>query len=396
MFFGYLSSFFSLVFGVAIIFTVFILPFIITAANIINLVCVKSENKTILKLRNKKRAWDKGAVIYGSLLALLCIGLISDYQWNEPVVLGGRGFTELHAPFSADHELSLFLFWGLAAISFLILNRDRIKPLPPLMSVLCIGGVYTGFILFGFMTVQLLKNVTEDFEMTAAAGYMVLYFFNFFICSVRVIRETVQRYMEYFEENEIKPQNKFTAVLQDILKKAGGMVWFPLLAVIPLTGVLICICIICGQGATGIIKAFTETSDWTFSQMVSPPPVNYEGHYLCTVAVNGHEKVVKPLRMGIRGGERIVVNRQLCAANAFEQLIEDKAPKFHKAVRYIYDKYGYPLSKHITTKLRADIVYIVMKPLEWVFVAVLYLFDTDPESRIAMQYTGKRTGDFFE
>ena len=169
---------------------------------------------------------------------------------------------------------------------------------------------------------------------------------------------------------------------------------FPLIGLIPFTGVIVCLCILCGQGPFGIIRAFTNTSDWTYSTMISPPPVEYEGHYLCTVAVNGHERVVKPLRLGVRHGVVIGVNRQLCAANAFEQLIEDKAPRLHRLVRHIYDKYGYPVSKHITTRLRADIVYILMKPLEWLFVAVLYLFDRDPESRIAVQYTGRHVREF--
>ena len=114
------------------------------------------------------------------------------------------------------------------------------------------------------------------------------------------------------------------------------------------------------------------------------------------MAVNGHDKLVKPTRLGIRHGVKIGVNRQLCIANAFEQIIEEKAPKFHKTVRRIYDKYGYPISKHITTKLRADIIYIAMKPPEWIFLIVLYLFDINPESRIALQYTGKRLSDFEE
>lgn len=111
-------------------------------------------------------------------------------------------------------------------------------------------------------------------------------------------------------------------------------------------------------------------------------------------AVNGHEKLVKPTRLGVRQGVKIGVNRQLCVANAFEQVIEEKTPRFHRLVRYIYDNYGYPLSKHITTKLRADIIYIVMKPLEWIFLAVLYLSDISPESRIAVQYTGRKMNDF--
>ena len=155
---------------------------------------------------------------------------------------------------------------------------------------------------------------------------------------------------------------------------------FVLIAVLEIIFVLI------GQGFDAPIKAFTDTADWTFSQQTPPPPMVYDGHYLCTVAAGGHRKVVKPLRYGTRLGHTIVVNRQLCVANAFEELIHDKLPHFHKVVRGGYDKYGYPVSKHITTPLRADILYFLMKPLEWVFVFVLYLFDKDPEKRISRQY----------
>ena len=75
-----------------------------------------------------------------------------------------------------------------------------------------------------------------------------------------------------------------------------------------------------------------------------------------------------------------------CVANAFEQLLEERTPRFHRALRSFYDNYGYPISKHIRTPLSADMIYLVMKPLEWLFVAVLYLFDEKPEDRIARQY----------
>ena len=217
---------------------------------------------------------------------------------------------------------------------------------------------------------------------------------NYLLMAVRIISGNVKRYLAYFRENDIHPNSVFGVWAVNVLSKASGWMWFPIICLIPLTGVLIIICIFLGQGPWGIIKAFTETSDWTYSTMISPPPEHYTGHYLCTVAVNGHEKLVKPTRLGVRQGVKIGVNRQLCVANAFEQVIEEKTPRFHRLVRYIYDNYGYPLSKHITTKLRADIIYIVMKPLEWIFLAVLYLSDISPESRIAVQYTGRKMNDF--
>lgn len=123
--------------------------------------------------------------------------------------------------------------------------------------------------------------------------------------------------------------------------------------------------------------------------MYSPPPVEMEAHYLCTVSLRGHRKIVKPLRYGIRRNQKIVVNRQLCIANAFEQVLEEKVPKMHRFIRYVYDKYGYPLSKHINTEVSADIIYIIMKPLEYFFLFVLYLVDKKPENRIAIQYLPK-------
>lgn len=67
-------------------------------------------------------------------------------------------------------------------------------------------------------------------------------------------------------------------------------------------------------------------------------------------------------------------------------MIQERIPKVHNRIRYVYDKYGYPLSRHITTQLRADVTYILMKPWEWLMVMFLYLMDKKPEDKIARQY----------
>ena len=100
--------------------------------------------------------------------------------------------------------------------------------------------------------------------------------------------------------------------------------------------------------------------------------------------------MVKPIRAGIRHGEVIPVNRQLMVANAFENVLEQYTPVVHRIVRQHYDKYGYPVSRHIRTKLAADVVYVAMKPLEWLFLIILYTVDAHPEDRIHMQYSGFR------
>ena len=171
-----------------------------------------------------------------------------------------------------------------------------------------------------------------------------------------------------------------------VLAESENWTRYALLLALPLLCLIIAVLLLFGQKPDSVIRVFTQTSDWTLSGEISPPPVEIDNHYLCTVALRGHKELVKPVRMGLRRGEKIVVNRQLCVANAFEQLLEERTPRFHRALRHFYDTYGYPISRYIRTPLAADGIYLMMKPLEWMFVTVLYLFDEKPESRIARQY----------
>ncbi|WP_314110246.1 DUF6688 family protein [Bacillus pseudomycoides] len=168
-----------------------------------------------------------------------------------------------------------------------------------------------------------------------------------------------------------------------------------LISLFPLLLIVQIILVLFGQRPDSFIRVFFDTSSYNYSKIVTPDPKVLlgsapKGHYLCTVSIKGHKKIVKPLRAGIRHGERITVNRQLLIANAFENVIEERAPKCHKIIRDFYDKYGYPISKHINTKWSADFIYIIMKPLEWFFLLVLYIVDKNPENRIHSQYSELR------
>lgn len=376
---------FGFIFQAIIFLVIFGLPAAMTVWNIISLTPKKDKVK-------KRRKKDIATLLLGFCLTAVMIRLMSSYRWDEPIVIGGSLVSLLHEPFSSDYVLSLVLYAALPIACMIIAGWEKL--LPPLVGAFCIGGIYGGIVLCAFYTSQLIGGVFNQNGVVIYIVFLLTYVLNYLLMAVRIIGNTVKRYLEYFRENDIQPRSVIGVWAMNVLSKASGWAWFPLICLIPLTGVLIIICIFLGQGPWGIIKAFTETSDWTYSTMISPPPKEYTGHYLCTVAVNGHERLVKPTRLGIRQGVKIGVNRQLCVANAFEQVIEEKTPRFHRLVRYIYDNYGYPLSKRITTKLRADIIYIMMKPLEWIFLAVLYLCDISPESRIAVQYTGKRMNDF--
>ncbi len=170
------------------------------------------------------------------------------------------------------------------------------------------------------------------------------------------------------------------------LDQAANLPWLALLLMLPMLGIIVAVLFLFGQEPHSLIKAWTETAGWTFSQKIAPPNLEHDVHYLCTVAAGGHRKVVKPIRPGMRHGRPIIVNRQLCVANAFEQMLAERLPRFHKAVRGFYDRTGFPLARLIRSKYAADLVYVLMKPLEWLFVMILYTVELYPEDRIAVQY----------
>jgi hypothetical protein len=181
-------------------------------------------------------------------------------------------------------------------------------------------------------------------------------------------------------------KNRFLDFLNSkLIASQKTSVWI-LILFFPFLLLILCILMIFGQYPDSMIKVFTDTTTWTLSQKSHPPFLDYNGHYLCTVAACGSPGIVKPQKIGLRHGHPIIVNRQLSVANAFENLIETKFPKTHRLIRRNYDQYGYPLSKQITSRAGSNITYLAMKPLEWFFLLFIYCFSTKPEELIHNQY----------
>lgn len=337
---------------------------------------------TVLNIRNlfaKKPVLPRGAalatlIVGGALyLALYCEGFDTAGDWYEQIYE-----MQLHYSISSNFGWAaevpaVFGLLGLLALIFF-----EARKMTPLVSAFSIAGVVLLNVFQIALAIQLAKNIS------GWALMLYVYHANVFILSVSAVKKQIKQQLEVFSErdpDDFEPNWLYRKITG--ISSYSVLIFACLFFVI---AVLEIIFILTGQGADAPIKAFKDTADWTFSQQLPPPPKHYEGHYLCTVAAGGHKKVVKPLRYGTRHGATIIVNRQLCVANAFEDYIHEKLPKFHKLIRGAYDKYGYPLSKHITTPRRADVVYILMKPLEWLFLIFLYMFDTKPEQRISRQY----------
>ncbi len=382
--------------GMLVIAAVLILPGpLLTVWNVLTLIFKKKHSgKT-----------EAAAFALGIVYMALLYGIWQPRPWEESIVKPSD-MSSLHAPLSREHILTILVLFVVGMVSYFFL-KTREQKAAPLAKVLAMAGVYLGIAVNLLFIIQLF-GVTADNEIFMNALpfdvlLMMLVPVNYIILAMvqllRTVREQSRRFAaeergELFEEeSSMEPyKSRFLNDCSRVLAKSRRWALYALLLTLPLLCVIVVILLLCGQKPDSAIRAFTETSDWTLSTKISPPEVMVDAHYLCTVALRGHEKLVRPTRMGLRRGERIVVNRQLCVANAFEQLLEERTPRFHRAVRKFYDTYGYPISRHIRTPLAADIVYLIMKPLEWLFVAVLYLFDEKPENRIASQYLPRITG----
>lgn len=364
---------------------VIVLPFLLIALDIIS--AIKKKERPIFELL---------AFFVGSIYTILAFIL-----WDAPDYthsLNVYGSAHVHEPFAVLHMPAIMIFavWGF--LSYLILKFTR-KKLPPLAEVLLLAGLYVGCGLSIVWLFQLICGARPEIHVEIP-GWKPGLFGNSFdllialcLCIVPILFliHAIHLLMRLVKEKAEKQaglqyQNPLLQKMNQWLLQSANLFWVAFLALVPVLGILVMLLCLFGQQPDSIILAFTQTSDWILSKEIAPPPVAYDTHYLCTVSLRGHKKLVKPIRFGMRRGEKIVVNRQLCVANAFEQLIEERAPKFHRAVRRFYDTYGYPISKHINHAWSADIVYLMMKPLEWIFVAVLYLFDEKPENRICSQY----------
>lgn len=317
---------------------------------------------------------DVFTLLFGLLCTYLLYGVtknISVVDFDTAVYVG-----DLHSPFHTQYSGTLVWIMAFSYVALIILCVFKPEKLSPVVSASSIAFTLIGLVCLAFIFIQLRINI-----------FTALYFLNVLLIAVRRIHFHITEHVRLANERNTQFRNKAAEKLHKLISKISGMTAFSFLLIFPAAGLLEIIFILIGQGPDGFIKAFTMTADWTFSTQTPPPPIEYKGHYLCTVAARGHKKIVKPLRYGNRLGERIIVNRQLLAANAFEDMIKEKLPHFHKFVRDIYDKYGYPVSRHITTKSRADLTYIIMKPLEFIFILTLYTFDKNPENRIAVQYS---------
>lgn len=364
-----------------------IFPFVLTAAEVILLIKGRKDHE----LYRNGRVLDLVGMALGFFYSLLYLSIFSEVSfgrdWYEQLVN-----RQMHTPVYTEAQPTVIVVMLVAVAGYLIVNYIPLNRMPPLVLVLGLAAIYMGAVESVVWGIQVFQGKGLDF-------LLLLLPVNCLLLTARTVSHKMWEWKRLLETDTARRERyrEGSGVIHAcncFLAKSERWPLAAFLLMWPLLGILIGILFLFGQKPDAVIRAFTETSDWNLSQRVAPQNIYYDEHYLCTVAAGGHEKIVKPRRLGVRHGHQVIVNRQLCVANAFEQVLEERAPRFHRAVRRFYDTYGFPVARLIHSKYTADFVYFLMKPLEWMFLIVLYLTDVNPENRIAIQYTGKSLKDF--
>lgn len=285
------------------------------------------------------------------------------------------------ATFSPAHRLSIYV-WIILCFSGFCYAKIRKIIAPPIIEVLINLLLLIGIVLVIFIAIQ----IVPPLNIVGCIPILIIFMIT--------LLERQAKIMALAKEGTYSTNNRINQLAAQILT-LGFFKRFPLLMFLclPLITLVSSILLLFGQQPDSVIKAFTQTYTHGFSQLDHLCyNVQCGGHYLCSVAANGHPAIVQPKRLGIRHGHYIICNRQLLIANAFEELLAEKHPRLHQIIRKNYNKVGHQIHRHYHVfeyKYLSDFIYLLMKPAELIFYITLYTFDTQPENRIEKQYLPK-------
>jgi hypothetical protein len=280
-------------------------------------------------------------------------------------------------PFETESTLTAYILWILFAVAYVASRSYKEKFSPVVLSlvstILVAGWIFclvtcVHFILFALIL------VFPGFNLLWLSPYFCLFYL------LKEVRSINKMLLSRLPEKE--PDLDGKAYYIDLIQRnhiiTSGFLTAPFFLMLQSVLYLF------GQKPDSLISQFTESCGFLLSYEHS---CGCGGdHYLCSIAANGNKDLVKPTRMGLRQNQKILVNRQLLIANAFENWLEDHTPRFHRMIRKTYDSMNIPVNEWSKHKRFANVLYILMKPLEWLFLLWLYLSETKPENRIAKQY----------
>jgi hypothetical protein len=118
--------------------------------------------------------------------------------------------------------------------------------------------------------------------------------------------------------------------------------------------------------------SFLKTME-VYSSLPTYPP----DCYIATAAAKGHTRLVMSQPVVIRNELEFRVNAQMKYFKCAELLLLAVQPKAHQKLRELYDFVGRRLSQAIVHPILADIIYLTLKPFEWLAKGLLVVVIPD-------------------
>ena len=110
-------------------------------------------------------------------------------------------------------------------------------------------------------------------------------------------------------------------------------------------------------------------------QMVDQLPDEPLDCFIVTAASKGHPKIVGSY-VDAETNQR--TSRQLNSFRTFEEWLKGNAPKLHELARQKYNIVGPVIARRISNRWLASIVYLALKPMEWLLRLVASATDCKP------------------
>ena len=318
-----------------------------------------------------RKSFGKAASVFGEASIIFLLPLV--YFLTE-----GTYDTSCCSPtdFAQEHLATIITLVALVNLAYFY-SAFRKRIFSPVIEATANSLLLAGFIFNIFFMIQ-----------SAESRWFVL------LVELALMTQIIEN-LHFFRKYSSQEARQYTPFIEQLFWEIQNLdppkkLPFLLLLIIPIQAVSMIALLLIGQRPDSMIMAFTETYKQGFSQLDYLCDNAFcGGHFLCSVAAQGHKQIVKPIRRGRRAGGNIICNRQLLIANAFEELLEQNIPWTHRIIRRNYNRVGGLVHRHyylFKIKWISDLVYLMMKPLEWLFLLTLYTLDQNPENRIAKQY----------
>jgi hypothetical protein len=146
-----------------------------------------------------------------------------------------------------------------------------------------------------------------------------------------------------------------------------------------------------GLGITAWLAMFAAAWRYNILKMyelyAKLPPEPPPDCYIATAAAHGHPWFVHSQRILYSNGTSMEVNEQLQILKCFELALLAVNPLLHKILRKTYDTVGKPLARRMQNPFVADVVYLLLKPFEWLTKIILKVIIPEIDSIYKGIYT---------